>query len=212
MRRIYILCEGQTEETFVNEVLSSHFYNKKILLIPLTLRGHVSFSRIWSDAQKVLRKENEAYCTTFIDFYGLPSDFPGKISEGSIEEKSTAVCKEMLSGFIKNVGENTSRRFLPYIQMHEFEALLFSDPTRFAIGIGHPDKANRIAAVMKNYTSPEEINDNVLTAPSKRVKQIILHYDKPLYGSLAAIEIGLPRIREKCRLFDAWIQKLEELE
>lgn len=57
-----------------------------------------------------------------------------------------------------------------------------------------------------------EINDSRDTAPSQRILKWMPGYEKPLYGSLAAIEIGLDRIRRECKRFDRWVGVLENLQ
>ena len=44
--------------------------------------------------------------------------------------------------------------------MHEFEGLLFSDPGRFAGGIGRSDLEAELQAIRDGFTTPEEINDS----------------------------------------------------
>jgi hypothetical protein len=102
------------------------------------------------------------------------------------------------------------QRFIPYVVMHEFEGLLFSDPARFANGIGKPALASQLQVIRDGFFTPEEINDSPETAPSKRVKQLYASYQKPLMGILAAEEIGLAAIRSECPLFDNWVKQLEE--
>ena len=105
------------------------------------------------------------------------------------------------------------RRFIPYVQMHEFEALLFSDPARFATGINRPELQADFYAIGSRFATPEHINDSPDTAPSKQVIGVFSGYErqKPLLGVLAALEIGLPKIRQECPLFSAWLAQLEEL-
>jgi hypothetical protein len=115
---------------------------------------------------------------------------------------STDICREMGAGFI-------SDRFIPFVMMHEFEGLLFSDCERFSRGIGRPDLADAFQAVRDAFASPEEINDSPVTAPSKRVVQLVQTYEKPLLGTLAVLEIGLDAIRRECPHFREWLSSLE---
>ena len=94
--------------------------------------------------------------------------------------------------------------------MHEFEGLLFSDPERFARGIGRPDLSAELQAVRGEFGTPEEINDSPDTAPSRRVRDLYKGYQKPLMGVLAVEEIGLSAIRGQCPLFNRWIEEVEE--
>ena len=102
------------------------------------------------------------------------------------------------------------RRFVPYVMMHEFEGLLFSDPERLGEGIGRPGLAPAFEAIRKQFSTPEEINDSPQTAPSKRILGLVPEYEKPLMGTLAVLEIGLDTIRQECPLFRAWVERLEQ--
>ena len=95
--------------------------------------------------------------------------------------------------------------------MHEFEGLLFSDCAAFSRAIGLPQLEPRFSGIRNQFATPEEIDDSPNTAPSKRVEELVPGYEKPLLGVLAAMEIGLARMRQECPHFDAWLKKLESL-
>ena len=100
-------------------------------------------------------------------------------------------------------------RFVPFVVMHEFEGLLFSDCDAFARAIGRPALSGPFQAVRDQFDSPEDINDSPTTAPSRRVQELVPGYEKPLYGNLAALEIGLNTIRRACPHFAEWLSVLE---
>ena len=102
------------------------------------------------------------------------------------------------------------RRFIPYIAMHEFEGMLFSDPIRFAQSIGKSELSASFQEIRNQFDTPEEINDSPLTAPSKRIGALFPGYQKPLMGQLASTDIGLDVIRRECPIFGTWIDQLEE--
>jgi len=221
MIRIHIICEGQTEEMFVNEMLSEHFARQKIYLTPELVGkaghkgGNISFERLFFDIRIRLLNDTESYCTTFFDFYALRNDFPGKLEaadKNTAREKATCVTKalkERLDAEIKH--KAVVKRFIPYVQMHEFEALLFSSPEKLAEGIQQKLLAGQLRRSRDKFSTPEDINDSSVTAPGKRLIEIFPGYEKPIYGSLAALEIGLPTIRKECPLFNEWVAKLESL-
>ena len=101
------------------------------------------------------------------------------------------------------------RRFIPYAAMHEFEALLFSDCARFADAIGRPEIASGFQGIRNVFQIPEEIDDSPKTAPSKRVEALAPGYRKPLFGTLAALEIGLCRMRREYPHFADWLARLK---
>jgi hypothetical protein len=100
-------------------------------------------------------------------------------------------------------------RFVPFVIMHEFEGLLFSDCAAFSRGIYRPDLEPAFRAIREQFATPEEINDSPDTAPSKRIQGIVTGYQKPLLGVLAVLEIGLTAIRAECPHFDGWLKTLE---
>ena len=103
------------------------------------------------------------------------------------------------------------RRFIPYVQMHEFEALLFSAPGQLASEVGRPDLEQHFQAIRDAFATPEHIDDSPHTAPSKRIKQVFPRYRKVQMGLRAAGVMGLHKIRKECPLFSAWLARLESL-
>ncbi|NUN14483.1 MAG: DUF4276 family protein [Myxococcales bacterium] len=220
MIRVHVICEGQTEEMFVNQILAEPFRHQGIFLIPALIGkpghkgGNVKFERLLADVRRRLLDDKKSYCTTFFDFYALPESFPGKEeakSKGSIEEKSNCLLGALTDGLKEKLGDDPLRRFVPYVQMYEFEGILFSSPKGLAQGINRIELANSFQTIRNAFSSPEEINNSDITAPSKRIKKLYSGYDKPIHGSLAALEIGLDKIRSECALFDAWLKRLEGL-
>lgn len=220
MIRVHIICEGQTEETFVNNALVEYFSHKGIALFPSLVGkpghkgGNFKEERLLVDVRNRLIGDSAAYCTTLFDYYGLPPAFPGKSESSKVlssGEKSKIVCRE-LAGVIENkLGSNIGKRFIPYVQMYEFEGLLFSDPQKFAHGIDQPSLAQRLLNIRNSFATPEDINDSPQTAPSKRIKSLVPGYQKPIMGLIGIKELGLEVIRRECTLFNGWLQALEQL-
>ena len=105
---------------------------------------------------------------------------------------------------------NRNQRLIPYLMLHEFEALLFSDPVELAAAIPNRELVPQLVGVM-NGLEPEEINETPAAAPSKRILGVIPGYRKALHGLTAAKRIGLGVLRRKCPHFDSWVTKLEGL-
>ena len=121
---------------------------------------------------------------------------------------------EMLeSAMLNNIQSELQSRFIPYIQLHEFEGLLFSDIDVFRNNFEEEEfiNYNYLAQTVQRNPNPEMINDSSETAPSKRLSKSIRGYYKIIYGSLLAQEIGLSKIRSKCPRFNDWITKLEQI-
>lgn len=220
MIRVHLICEGQTEETFSKELLRPHFVPMGIYLQPALIGkpghkgGRVNFDRLSLDIRNRLSSDRVAYCTTFFDFYGLPADFPGLSQANNLSDikaKAHAVEDALMRALDVKLGSVLLQRFIPYVQMYEYEGLLFSDPEKFAHSVGRSDLTDEFKVISQAFSSPEEINDKPTTAPSRRVRELVPEYEKPLYGTIAALEIGLEKIRAECRLFDNWLKKLEAL-
>ena len=226
MTRLLIHVEGETEETFVNDVLSPHLYSCGYSNVSARLMGNARQRarrggiRAWTAVRKdiIAHIKGDPGClvSTMVDYYGLPQSaskaWPGREAAATLVFPKKArtiqdalladVCEQMDSGFNPN-------RFVPYVMMHEFEALLFSDCEGFGRGIGLPDLASEFQAIRDAFASPEEIDDSPNTAPSKRVEALVPGYEKPLLGTLAALEIGLCTIRVECPHFRSWLECLE---
>ena len=227
MARLLILVEGETEETFVNELLCPYLRGKGFTSVNAKLMGNARLRsrrggvRGWPEVRveilRHLRTDAALLVTTMVDYYGMPSDptksraWPGR-HEATAKEygRKAALVEGALRAEIRaELGDD--RRFIPFVVMHEFEAFLFSDCERFAIGIGKRDLAPELQAIRDGFSSPEEINDSPATHPSRRIVDLMPNYRKPIYGNIAAIDIGLERMRTECPHFRAWLERLEQL-
>lgn len=220
MTIVHVICEGQTEEAFVKELLVERFAHLGIYLMPVLIGrpghkgGNFKFDRLFPDVRNRLLADQNCYCTTLFDFYGLPQSFPGKTAvdaQAPMDAKAKALEEALVEALTSKIGQDAMRRFIPYVQMYEFEALLFSDPERMAQGMDHAHLAPTFAKITGQFDSPEHINNSPQTAPSKRIEDFIIGYEKPLLGTLAALEVGLDAMRDKCLRFDNWLTRLEAL-
>jgi hypothetical protein len=218
MKRIIIICEGQTEQAFCKRVLSPYFiekkYNIQTPVIKHTRGGIVKWEILKKQIETHLITERDAYVTTLIDYYGLYDKhyFPSWQDAKRIVDRSERV-KLLENGMKNNIDDNLRHRFIPYMQLHEFEGLLFNDisifyeqiPKRDLIGV------EELKKTFSDYNNPEMINDTRETSPSHRLKRIIAGYNKVVYGEILAKEIGLHRIRQKSPRFNNWINHLENI-
>ena len=224
MPRILVHVEGQTEESFVNGVLAPYLYSLGYTNVSARLIGNARqrsrrggirpWDSVRNDILNHLTSDRDTFATTMVDYYGLPFTWPGREQAArreTLKERAASVQQALLEDVSSSLGGAFDRRrFIPYVVMHEFEGLLFSDPERFARGIGRPDLSSELQAVRGEFGTPEEINDSPDTAPSRRVRDLYEGYQKPLMGVLAVEEIGLSAIRGQCPLFNRWIEELEE--
>ena len=218
MKRVLVLVEGQTEERFVKDVLCPHLWPRGIDTIPKVVTtkrvkrgpdfkgGVTDYQKVENDLRRLLNDTAVASVTTFIDYYGLPDDFPGIHSRpfGSPYDRARHVETEW-SRRIDNP------RFNPYLMIHEFEALLFAKPDELRRALYSPTALNSLLRIRAVFQTPEDIDDDPETAPSKRIAVLLRGYQKTLHGPLVTKRIGLEIIRRECPHFDEWLTWLEEL-
>ena len=154
-----------------------------------------------------MKSQNDLIVTSLIDFFRLKKDFPKYNEASKIVDKTTRI--SFLEDSIRE--EITSRFFLPYIQLHEFEGLLFTDIHGFDYIMELPEpKRVEIIDVISRHPNPEMINDGADTAPSKRIINLIPGYRKTLHGPIIAEENGIQKILEKCPRFKIWVESIIE--
>lgn len=221
-----VLCEGQTEERFAKNVLKPYLKDwgiavKTQLLLTNKKKnirgGMISYERVKTDLALWIKQHSKKtyethYFTTMFDLYKLPNDFPGYENAHKSTDCYTLV-KELEDAFEVEINY---QRFIPYIQLHEFEALVFCGLTHLLEE--YPDMAKEIEKLEKvvdEYEdNPEKINNSPETAPSKRIInsfESTHHYDKPKSGELVTGKVGIPTLKEKCRHFREWVESLEKI-
>ena len=217
MTRVLVLVEGQTEERFIKDVLTPHFEPRNIFTIPKIITtkrikrgpdfkgGITDYNKVETELRLLLGDTNASYVTTFVDYYGLPAEFPGIATRpvgGSPYERAQHVEKEWES-------QINHRRFKPFVMIHEFEALLFSKPDELSKTLHKPALLENLNSIRQGFPTPEEINDDPRTAPSKRIIDLFPGYQKTIYGPLVTKRIGLPTLRNECPHFNEWLTWLE---
>ena len=219
MKRLVIIVEGDAEESFINNVLSPYFnsigiYNYiQCYKIKHSNGGLSKYSHLKKDIVNTLY-ENDVVVSTLVDFYRIPSDFPGYNKSLSYDKHSDQV--NYLESKIKEDIELTQNRvfenLVPYIQLHEFETFIFSDIMGVDALFDQSEYDRReFINITRQYENPEDINNGVNTAPSVRLKKIIKGYDKVLFGIEIIQNLGVDLIREKCPRFNSWIQNLIDI-
>lgn len=220
MKRVLMLVEGQTEERFIKDCLNPTMLDKDICIIPTILTtkrikdgttfkgGVLKYAHVKRDLKNLLNDSNACCITTMFDLYGLPDDFPGKklyTDRKGCEHNIAAIEK----AFADDINDD---RFYPYIQLHEFEALLFSKPDVLCKIFPHPENAIcKFVAIKNSFVSPEEINNGPTTCPSKRIIDVYPDYRKVLHGTIVAKRIGLLTMRSECAHFSEWLEHIESL-
>ena len=198
MLKVGVSVEGKTERIFFEAVMHPYFLPKGIDIKPISIDGGVSIDRASREIESIFN--NHDFVTTFYDFYGFKDKYPDETKE-SLEQR-----------MVESLNEQTRSKFIPYIQMHEFEGLLFSSPECIAKHLkGNDIKEWAKSVVQSFHNNPEAINDSEDTAPSKRFKSQKFNYRKTTHGPVIAKEIGLDTLRQKCLGFNEWLSKIEGL-
>lgn len=225
MARLYLWAEGHTEQTFADVLLKPHLANLGLYLSVILIQhsrkkgkihrgGGRKYLAMKNGILNLLKQEktHDVFFTTLIDLYAIPSEFPGLQEAERLRQVPLKRVEFLESAFGSDVGD---RRFIPHIQLHEYEAFLFVDASQ--LGSFFPNVAKqiaRLAAVAASYSTPELIDDGPQTAPSKRIIAEIPDYEhlKTVVGPQVAAAIGLAAIRGKCPHFAAWLSRLESLD
>ncbi len=202
-RQIIFYVEGYAEAEFINEIIGPHLngfgivWHKPILVANSVRKDRIArggvrkYGPIKRDLQRLLVQYGRAdfIFTTLLDYYGLPEDFPGgKEPRPDILtplEKAQAIER----AWQQDLGDH---RFIPNLLVHEYETLILSRPR--SLLAGYPGMEQAIEELMQDisgFQNPEEINDNPVSAPSKRIERIFrahqMRYDKVTGGALALL-------------------------
>lgn len=224
---IHVLCEGQTEQGFVEEVLKPYLIEQGVSSVKSVLvttnkkknarGGLVAYQHAFDDLSILMKSNSDGeyekhVFTTMFDLYALPNDFPGYSEANSIGDRYERVLS-FEKAFSKVVA---SERFIPYIQLHEYEALVFCGlDYLLQMYKGCEKSIEKLKLDLTKVDNPELINDNPATAPSKRIIKAIegekkkrYNYDKPKAGKFVAQKVGMETLRSQCPHFNEWVEKL----
>ncbi len=226
MNEIETIVEGQTEQAFVRDLLAAHLGSCG-LAIWAVLSGRARRQggvRKWESARNdIIRSlKGGRYCTTMFDFYAMPQDWPGRMEAAQLpwDQRGDHVEAAILKDVAEHMREGFNpTQFIPYVQVHEFEALVFSDVYKLgevcapvAGPFASPTSlASQFQEVLQAAGDAEAINDGYDTCPSRQIMSLARGYRKALHGPIAAQRMGLEVLRSKCRHFAAWVAKLEKL-
>jgi len=218
MKRIHIFAEGQTEEAFIRETLSPWAGARGVEIrtscfSTRSRRGVVhkgglqSFERARHEIKRTLAEDTGRFVSTMFDYYGLPKDFPRpkRVPPGSTPDTIACLHETAMSAAL-----GSPDRFIPYLQMHEFEALVFAAGD-VAIDLLNLQGESRRSFESLTAIAPEEINDGFDTAPSRRLLSIYNSYEKLFDGQRITQAIGIDVLRARCPHFNGWVERLMSL-
>lgn len=224
---LHVLCEGQTEERFCAQVLKDYLKSFDIVVKPQILvtnkkkncrGGLLHFVQVERDLSQMFKQFRDTdfeqhWFTTMFDFYALPDEFPGYKDQIADHRLRVVHLEDALGAHFKH------DRFIPYIQLHEFEALVFAGLDKLKAQYAPDRKLDKAISKLENALeqhngNPEEVNDSPVTAPSKRIIAAFtsLHnYNKKMTGPDVAKAIGISNLKIKCVHFAQWIGKVEAI-
>ncbi|HWB07952.1 MAG TPA: DUF4276 family protein [Gemmataceae bacterium] len=225
MKRLYLTVEGQTEAAFATKVLVPHLANFNVFLNPPRFtglhrrrRGRIpqggllhTFGHALADMQTWLKEDQspDARFSMMIDLYSLPNDFPG-YTAGMEKPNARAKANALQQSLAQYIAD---ARFIPYLQCHEFEALVLADPARIGTLYDVPNGAmQELCQECGTFPTPEDINFGQHSHPKYRIEQKVQGYDENVAGPLLAEDIGLAALRVQCPHFGDWLTRLEQLD
>ena len=174
--------------------------------------GGRNFRPMQNDIVRFLKQESDrdVFFTSMVDLYALPTDFPGTTAGEAMRDVPHRRVETIEAAWAEETGDP---RFIPHVQLHEFEAYLFADIAQLGGFFENRSAIRALQKIADAHDSPELIDDGQHTAPSKRIETHIRSYKrmKPVAGPQTAKRIGLPRIRAVCPHFGRWLTRLEKL-
>lgn len=218
---VNVLCEGPTEENFVKKVLAGYFRSADVVVKARQVTtnrklkitgGMTSYAKMKNDLELWIKENSrDTFCfhlyTSMFDYYQLPTDFPGFPPEGNGSLSKVHYLEQKLALDL-NIAS-----FLPYIQLHEFEALVFAGLG--FLKIDYPGQERAIKKLEQELQQckgqPEEVNNGPDTAPSKRLINALGKYNKTKTGPMVAAMVGINELKTQCPHFKEWIDKLEQM-
>ena len=233
--RLLAVVEGQTEFSVLNSTVAPHLGIYGVFLYPKVIGkpGHKggirSFNAVAGEIINLFKQEPTAIVTTFFDFYALPEDWPGL--EKAKQAKANGLAISQVAVLVEEAMQavvaaqtailSHAARFIPYVQMHELETLMFAGPKEMAEGFLKPDLEGVLAEIVSECGGCEMINDRPLLAPSKRIEKLFPSYrkgrdrnkreDRRPHAPGITARIGIPAIRAACPHFNNWLERLEKI-
>lgn len=213
MKRVVFIVEGDTELSFIHNCVMPYLYQKGITQSmnaqkittnrKLNKRGgNISFEYLKNDISHLAATGN-VLITTLVDFFKLPNNFPNYTTDSSKIHEIENEMRDALQAII------APENFLPYIQRHEIESLMYTSMEGFNFVVDDEKALSALQEILNQYPNPEDINGGTETAPSKRLMKIF-PYQKTTDGEMIFEELKIDDIRAKCPRFNDWMNKLEE--
>jgi hypothetical protein len=224
MREVIVLCEGKSEQLFCRTVVTPHLHEQGVDVRPRlggkpgrTRHGGIAHWPVFKGELIKLAKERaDRHVSVLVDYYGMPLNWPGRREASSkpVSERGSHVEEQLRADWPDEFAD----RFIPCVQLHEFESLLFVDPEvtalsiAFATGVERPRVVGELARIKRECGGDvERIDDAPETTPSHLLRELIPGYIKVAWGVPAAGEIGIEALRNGCAWLNRWLRALEAL-
>jgi len=224
VNELVVIVEGETEQAFVRDQLAGHLAlhgTSAWGVLPGRHRNRGGVKKWHTAKHDILRTLKERrYCTTMIDYYAMPEDWPGRAEAKALpwNERAAHVESKISSEVSEILESNFNPEFLiPYVQLHEFEALAFADVAALTSVVSPLSNHSadylqtQFAAILEEAAHPEAINDGYETCPSRRISGIVRAYRKRVHSPIVTRRIGLDELRVKCDHFASWLKRLESI-
>jgi hypothetical protein len=224
LKKVQVLVEGPTEQAVFTQAFSPDLWAKGVYLFPQRVgkpghEGSNDFDMVHKEIMLLLKRQSDTIVTTFFDFYALDNSWPGMIKARKEKNKDIAfkiITQSLADTIIKDMGNDFDpARFIPYVQFHEIEALLFAGPSEMADIFDDRSLKEKFEDIVKECGGCEDINNNYATVPSRRIKKYFSGYIKGRsvnsHAPRIAKRIGVEKIRKECPKFNGWYSQLERL-
>lgn len=217
MKNIAIVVEGQTEEAFVKQILQPGLGDEFVIepIVVQTSRaasgrkqkGGGTWRHYERDIRSLLGQSHRSLVTTMLDFYGYPTDGPGRNCCTGVH--NPRVCVRHRAAAMTSVINN--HRILPFILLHEFETLIFAAAADSSSVLGD----SYVASCLKSHVTTvsgdvELLNDSPSTSPSHRVRQCWPGFSKTIDGIAVIEEAGLESLIPHCPGLSSWLTHLND--
>jgi hypothetical protein len=231
---LFVIVEGQTEDAVLRTLLRETLGALEIdLHCPLIQTGHgrggiksLRFDEFRDQILRHLKDRRTPYVSTFFDYYAFPQgtkkgwEFVEEAKaqrsirgiEFTVKNIETEISRRVV---INSVIQGANQRFIPYIQLHELEALFFAEPAKMAEVFVQPALSEKFTKIVSEKGGCEAIDDSPVTAPSKRIEQLFPKYKKgrtdAAHGPRLAGKMNLNAVRQACPRFNKWLEQIESL-
>ncbi|MCL2189324.1 MAG: DUF4276 family protein [Defluviitaleaceae bacterium] len=203
MKNLIICCEGETEELFVEKILTPYLSRVGLIVSPKGMKGVSNYKRIKDFLVGYCQSYPAALVTSMIDYYGAAKHLPGfNVNKSDIYARTNAIEKAVEDDLqLSNLMFN--------LTLHEFEGYLFSNTAAFS-NIANKNQIDELANIRRRHETPEHINEKYETAPSRRIIGVLPKYQKLQDGIPIAESITVDKIAVECRHFANWLAKLTD--